>query len=94
MGFAELIPGVSGGTIALILGIYKRLVEAISNINLTFLKGAFSRSFKQSWNQADLKSNLHFFRWFCGSLCFYPSRDFWKLYIVAFRNLRISYPFH
>ena len=54
MGFAELIPGVSGGTIALILGIYKRLVEAISNINLAFLKGAFSRSFKQSWNQADL----------------------------------------
>ena len=34
MGFTELIPGVSGGTIALILGIYKRLIEAISNINL------------------------------------------------------------
>ena len=46
MGFTELIPGVSGGTIALILGIYKRLVEAISNINLTFLKGAFSGSLK------------------------------------------------
>ena len=59
MGFAELIPGVSGGTIALILGIYKRLIEAISNINLAFLKGAFSRSFKQSWNQADL--NFLFF---------------------------------
>ena len=59
MGFAELIPGVSGGTIALILGIYKRLVEAISNINLTFLKGAFSGSLKQSWNQADL--NFLFF---------------------------------
>ena len=59
MGFAELIPGVSGGTIALILGIYKRLIEAISNINLAFLKGAFSRSFKQSLNQADL--NFLFF---------------------------------
>ena len=59
MGFAELIPGVSGGTIALILGIYKRLIEAIANINLAFLKGAFSRSFKQSWNQADL--NFLFF---------------------------------
>ena len=59
MGFAELIPGVSGGTIALILGIYKRLVEAISNINLTFLKGAFSGSFRQSWNQADF--NFLFF---------------------------------
>ena len=59
MGFAELIPGVSGGTIALILGIYKRLVEAISNINLAFLKEAFSGSLKQSWNQADL--NFLFF---------------------------------
>ena len=59
MGFAELIPGVSGGTIALILGIYKRLVEAISNINLAFLKGALSGSLKQSWNQADL--NFLFF---------------------------------
>ena len=54
MGFAEVIPGVSGGTIALILGIYKRLIEAISNINLAFFKGTFSGSFKQSWNQADL----------------------------------------
>ena len=59
MGFTELIPGVSGGTIALILGIYRRLIEAISNINLAFLKSAFSRSFKQSWNQADL--NFLFF---------------------------------
>jgi len=59
MGFVELIPGVSGGTIALILGIYKRLVEAISNINLAFLKGTVSGSFKQSWYQADL--NFLFF---------------------------------
>jgi putative membrane protein len=59
MGFTELIPGVSGGTIALILGIYKRLIEAISNINLAFLKGAFSTSFKKTWNQADL--NFLFF---------------------------------
>ena len=59
MGFTELIPGVSGGTIALILGIYKRLIEAISNINLAFLKGAFSMSFKKTWNQADL--NFLFF---------------------------------
>jgi len=59
MGFVELIPGVSGGTIALILGIYKRLVEAISNINLAFLKRTVSGSFKQSWYQADL--NFLFF---------------------------------
>ncbi len=30
MGSADIIPGVSGGTIALILGIYARLVTAIA----------------------------------------------------------------
>ncbi len=54
MGFVELIPGVSGGTIALILGIYKRLVEAISNINLSFFKGIYTGRFKESWEKADL----------------------------------------
>ena len=33
MGAAEIIPGISGGTIALILGIYKRLIIAISSID-------------------------------------------------------------
>lgn len=32
MGVAEIIPGVSGGTIALIVGIYDRLVEAIASL--------------------------------------------------------------
>lgn len=38
MGFADIIPGVSGGTIALITGIYERLVHGISRINFTFIK--------------------------------------------------------
>ena len=33
MGFADLMPGVSGGTIALILGVYKKLIESIVNGN-------------------------------------------------------------
>ena len=32
MGAADIVPGVSGGTIALIAGIYERLINAISNI--------------------------------------------------------------
>ena len=31
MGFANVIPGVSGGTIALILGIYEKFIGAISH---------------------------------------------------------------
>jgi len=37
MGIADVMPGVSGGTIALITGIYERLVHAISRIKFTFL---------------------------------------------------------
>ncbi|GAA0452350.1 DUF368 domain-containing protein [Alkalibacillus silvisoli] len=32
MGVSDLIPGVSGGTIAVVLGIYQRLIEAINGI--------------------------------------------------------------
>lgn len=38
MGSADIVPGVSGGTIALITGIYAHLVEAISKINFGFVK--------------------------------------------------------
>src|SRR5690554_7080004 len=38
MGAADVIPGVSGGTIAFITGIYEELIGSISNINLEALK--------------------------------------------------------
>lgn len=38
MGTADLIPGVSGGTMALILGIYQRLLNAIASVNRDFIK--------------------------------------------------------
>lgn len=38
MGIADLIPGVSGGTIAFITGIYERLVAALHNIDHSALK--------------------------------------------------------
>ena len=47
MGAADLVPGVSGGTIALITGIYKELLESINLISLSNLK---------LWKQQGLKS--------------------------------------
>ena len=38
MGAANVIPGVSGGTIALVTGIYERLIQAVGNFNLPTLK--------------------------------------------------------
>ena len=53
IGVVELVPGVSGGTIALILGIYERLILAISNINITFLSLFFRGNFRSAWQLID-----------------------------------------
>ena len=49
MGIAEIIPGVSGGTFALILGIYQRLIDALSHINYSFIKKVYKLNLKQAW---------------------------------------------
>ena len=46
MGAADIVPGVSGGTIALITGIYEELIESIKNINLRLFKTLFTKGFK------------------------------------------------
>ena len=38
MGAADVVPGVSGGTIAFISGIYEELITSINNINLGLLR--------------------------------------------------------
>jgi len=38
MGAADVVPGVSGGTMAFILGIYEELLESIRSFDLQFLK--------------------------------------------------------
>ena len=45
IGTAEAIPGISGGTVALIVGIYKFLIESISNFFLG-VAGVFNKSLK------------------------------------------------
>lgn len=51
MGAADVIPGVSGGTIALITGIYQELIESIKSIDLSALKLLFSGKFAQFWKK-------------------------------------------
>ena len=45
MGIADLIPGVSGGTIAFITGIYSDLLAAVNSLNPHNLKLALSFNF-------------------------------------------------
>lgn len=53
MGAADVVPGVSGGTIAFISGIYEELLNSISNINLSLLKTLKSEGFKAAWKQVN-----------------------------------------
>ena len=46
MGIADLIPGVSGGTIALITGIYKDLITSLNNINFKNISKNLFTNFK------------------------------------------------
>ncbi|KAB1069131.1 DUF368 domain-containing protein [Tamlana haliotis] len=51
MGAADAVPGVSGGTIAFISGIYEELISTISNINASLFKTLFNKGFKAFWAQ-------------------------------------------
>lgn len=51
MGAADVVPGVSGGTIAFISGIYEELLGSISNVNLGLFKTLKKEGFKAAWTQ-------------------------------------------
>jgi putative membrane protein len=57
MGSADIIPGVSGGTIALITGIYERFVFALQSINIHFLY-YFMLGFKDKTNFKKAKNSF------------------------------------
>ncbi len=53
MGAADVVPGVSGGTIAFITGIYEELLSTIASINLSLVKTLRNNGLKATWNQAN-----------------------------------------
>ncbi len=54
MGAADVVPGVSGGTMALILGIYQRLLEAIRAFDVTLLRMLAARRFRDAADHVDI----------------------------------------
>ena len=51
MGAADVVPGVSGGTIAFISGIYEELITSINNINLSLFATLRKQGLKAFWDQ-------------------------------------------
>ena len=70
MGAADVVPGVSGGTIAFIVGIYDELIETIKSINMESI-----RLFLKNGDSFGRKSMGIFYSHFC-----------WELALASFRS--------
>ncbi len=64
MGVAEVIPGVSGGTIAFITGIYKALLDSIKAVDHNFIGLLLGFRIKEMW----AKINGNFLLWLIGGM--------------------------
>jgi putative membrane protein len=53
MGAADIVPGVSGGTVAFITGIYERLLGSIRSVDLAFVKRVLAGDIKAAWQHVD-----------------------------------------
>lgn len=51
MGAADVVPGVSGGTIAFISGIYQELIDTINKVDFSFFSSWKKNGFKIAWQQ-------------------------------------------
>ncbi len=51
MGAADVVPGVSGGTIAFITGIYEQLINSISSFDHLLIKKLFKGDIRSVWHQ-------------------------------------------
>lgn len=55
MGAADVVPGVSGGTIAFITGIYQKLLDGIQAFNLHFFRRFLTGHFREALSLVPLK---------------------------------------
>ena len=55
MGNADVVPGVSGGTVALLLGIYDHLIHSIGNFDAQFCRLVVKRNWRQAAEHVDLR---------------------------------------
>ena len=60
MGVSDLIPGISGGTIAVVLGIYDRLLAAISGFSAGNGRSdwAFDSAWRWNWSDSIVAESL------------------------------------
>jgi len=85
MGSADIIPGVSGGTMALILGIYERLLNAIRSFDRAWLDDLLNLRFRQALSRNDLAFLFPLVLGIFGALMFFTR-------VVPLPELIVTYP--
>jgi len=85
MGTADVIPGVSGGTMAFILGIYKELIAAIKSFDQQWLKSLFLLHWKQALLRPHFGFLLPLFSGIVMALLFFTR-------VIPLPELLIRYP--
>ena len=73
MGIADLVPGVSGGTIALITNIYEDLISSINHVNAKQILALFGANRKTSWQNINGPFLLPLFLGIATSILFLSS---------------------
>lgn len=73
MGIADLVPGVSGGTIALITNIYEDLISSINHVNAKEILALFGTNRKTSWQKINGPLLLPLFLGIATSILFLSS---------------------
>jgi putative membrane protein len=70
IGGANIIPGVSGGTFLMILGIYERFIQAVNSLSFSKIRAAIKR-FRSTKNSVSAESGELFFilRLIAGAVC-------------------------
>ncbi len=86
MGIADLVPGVSGGTIAFITGIYARLIEAIKSVDIEFIKLFFTGQFTKAFKKIPFNFLIPLL---CGIVCAIFSLAHVIVYLLANKPLYI-----
>lgn len=85
MGAADIVPGVSGGTMAFVMGIYERLITAISRINVQAWR---------LWRSQGGAGGVAVYGWWVFIGAFY--RDFIECgeFVACDKGLLLHYPLH
>lgn len=89
MGSADIVPGVSGGTMALIVGIYTRLINAIKSFDVAFFKRFLTLQFRSALREVHWRFMVMLLSGIFGAILFFTKVV--PLQVYMFTNPELVY---